>query len=57
MTPDTPISAWWLPLASFRENARERCHALKRAGVHLTFRGALHIYRQARDGMVYVKAG
>jgi len=47
------LSVWWLKLKSYRANARAYCEARQRAGVKITFKGARHIYRQARNGVVY----
>jgi hypothetical protein len=48
---------WWLPLNAYRENARKRLAALRQAGVHVTFRGALRIYRMARSGVAFAQEG
>lgn len=47
---------WWLPLKAYRQYTREHCERLRAKGVVITFRGALRIYRAARDGVVYVQA-
>lgn len=45
---------WWLPFPSFCKVARDRVALLKSQGVTVTFKGALQIYRQARDGVFWV---
>jgi hypothetical protein len=49
--------ARWLPLKAYRANARGRCETLRRAGVRLTFRGVLRIYRMARSGVIFMQEG
>lgn len=51
------MSSWHIPLCAFQANARGYATHLISMGVYVTFRGALRIYRQARDGTVYVRPG
>jgi hypothetical protein len=42
---------WWLPLSTYRNNARATCEAKPSC----SFREARRIYRMARSGVIFTK--
>jgi hypothetical protein len=51
------IDAWWLHLSDYRLMCRAHIASLMEDGRQITWRGARHIYKAARDGTMYVKPG
>lgn len=53
----THASAWWLPLAAYRDMCRSMIEHERSRGVSITWREARHIYRVARNGAIYCRPG